>query len=213
MPAPGKHKKTNAAPLEYHHIGRRIVPAQRTVTDEEVKRFTPAAHWIARKYQSKLAGLVDHEDLLAECMIAIWDGVASFDPDRGANIMTWVSKKMHQSMCRLLKIWKTSKRAGARDEVSLDKTYGDDGDSDGHGFMVQSELDTEALATQHERAAAVWNALTRLPARERDILLGRFDDDETLKEIGDRHGVCRERIRQLEERALDALGERMREHS
>lgn len=78
-----RKKKAISPPLEYSHIGRRIVPASRAVTDEEVKKFTPAAHWIARKYQGKLAGLVDYDDLIAECMIAIWDGVASFEPDRG----------------------------------------------------------------------------------------------------------------------------------
>ncbi len=54
--------------------------------------------------------------------------------------------------------------------------------------------------------AAVERALADLPSMERDILRLRFglDDDEaqTLREIGEQYDLSRERIRQLQERAL-----------
>jgi hypothetical protein len=95
-------KKTRSPPLEYPHIGRRIESVSRPVTDAEIAKFTRAAHWIARKYRGKFAGLVDYEDLVAECTIAAWVGVGSFDPDQGASMMTWVVRHMHQNMARLV---------------------------------------------------------------------------------------------------------------
>ncbi len=48
-----------------------------------------------------------------------------------------------------------------------------------------------------------------LDARARDILMARFStekgEEETLKEIGERHSVSRERIRQVQEQALAKL--------
>lgn len=41
-------------------------------------------------------------------------------------------------------------------------------------------------------------ALAGLTPRDRDVALSRFRDDQTLQEIGDRLGVTRERVRQLE---------------
>jgi RNA polymerase sigma-32 factor len=54
---------------------------------------------------------------------------------------------------------------------------------------------------------AVQRALTRLDAREREIVERRFLDDEpdTLARLGERLGLSRERVRQLERRAQDKL--------
>ena len=56
---------------------------------------------------------------------------------------------------------------------------------------------------------ALESALSQLPAREADILRLRFGTSDsqslTLEEVGRRYGVSRERIRQLEARALKQL--------
>ena len=56
---------------------------------------------------------------------------------------------------------------------------------------------------------ATRSALATLPARERQILRWRFglgrEDRHTLEQIGQRLGLSRERVRQLERRALDRL--------
>jgi RNA polymerase primary sigma factor len=66
----------------------------------------------------------------------------------------------------------------------------------------------ETLADEH-RAASVGRALQRLTPREREILQLRFGigngDAETLDAIGQKFGLTRERIRQLEMKALAKL--------
>jgi RNA polymerase primary sigma factor len=65
----------------------------------------------------------------------------------------------------------------------------------------------------------VQRALRRLPPRDREVLRLRFgfdgEEEHTLEEVGARLNVCRERIRQIEERALHrldrSLGRRPRE--
>jgi RNA polymerase sigma-32 factor len=51
-------------------------------------------------------------------------------------------------------------------------------------------------------------SLKTLSERERDIFYSRIlsDKPETLKELGERYGLTRERIRQIESRMLEKLG-------
>jgi RNA polymerase sigma factor (sigma-70 family) len=55
-------------------------------------------------------------------------------------------------------------------------------------------------------------AIATLDEREREILAARFAPDEsepvTLEQIGRRMGISRERVRQIERRALERLRER-----
>lgn len=111
--------------------------------------------------------------------------------------MTWVSKKMHQSMCRLLKIWKTNKRAGARQNISIDKDE-EDGIAPlqlpGSGMPQDIAVDVKRML----------ELIKRLPARLREILEARMDG-KILEEIAEEMGLTRERVRQLESKASDRL--------
>ena len=56
-----------------------------------------------------------------------------------------------------------------------------------------------------ETAAIVEQVLGTLKPREKDILQERFEKDLTLEEVGNHHGVSRERIRGIEAKALRKL--------
>ena len=56
-----------------------------------------------------------------------------------------------------------------------------------------------------ETAAIVERVLGTLKPREKDILQERFEKDLTLEEVGNHHGVSRERIRSIEAKALRKL--------
>ncbi len=63
---------------------------------------------------------------------------------------------------------------------------------------------------QHQREAQIERILRRLDEREQKIIIGRFGLDhaqepQTLKEVGASLGVTKERIRQIEARALSKL--------
>jgi RNA polymerase sigma factor (sigma-70 family) len=62
------------------------------------------------------------------------------------------------------------------------------------------QLEYNAIASK-----LVADALTTLKPREQDIIHRRFFDGETYEEIGNSQGVSRERIRQLELKALRKL--------
>jgi RNA polymerase primary sigma factor len=67
-------------------------------------------------------------------------------------------------------------------------------------------------AAQAELRAATDEALAKLTPREADILRLRFGvgsaSEHTLEEVGRKYQVTRERIRQIEAKALKKLGQR-----
>ncbi|MFO0792118.1 MAG: sigma-70 family RNA polymerase sigma factor, partial [Pirellulales bacterium] len=69
---------------------------------------------------------------------------------------------------------------------------------------------------QHQREAQIERILRRLDEREQKIIIGRFgldhsNEPQTLKEVGASLGVTKERIRQIEARALSKLREAAKE--
>jgi RNA polymerase sigma factor (sigma-70 family) len=100
-----------------------------------------------------------------------------------------------------------------RDPVSLDAPLGEEGDAT-IGDLIADDgavMPTEAAA-QAELRAATDEALSRLSPREADILRLRFGvgsaGEHTLEEVGRKYQVTRERIRQIEAKALKKLAQR-----
>ena len=97
-------------------------------------------------------------------------------------------------------------------DVSLDQPVGDDQDSAPRSaFIPANDPDPETwLAAEEETANgsdALAAAIETLPPREQEIIRRRHlgDARETLQEVGDRLGISRERVRQLEVRAMRRL--------
>jgi RNA polymerase primary sigma factor len=99
---------------------------------------------------------------------------------------------------------------------SLDRPVGDE---DGRKF-IDFLQDEGSLSPYEALASHKWNAevrrlLTTLTPIESRIIRWRFgldDEDElTLKEIGDKYNLSRERIRQLQEQALGKIRRHMRD--
>ena len=98
----------------------------------------------------------------------------------------------------------------AKEPISLDTPIGDDEDSSLGDFIedtvIESPLDN---ATEDSLHFATDDVLASLTAREAKVLRMRFgigmNTDHTLEEVGKQFDVTRERIRQIEAKALRKL--------
>jgi RNA polymerase primary sigma factor len=94
--------------------------------------------------------------------------------------------------------------------TSLDAPGSPDSDLERLETLVDHEevLPEEAMVTDL-RNGLLDKVMAELPAMERDILSMRFgledEEPQTLREIGTHYSLSRERIRQLQERALDRI--------
>lgn len=98
----------------------------------------------------------------------------------------------------------------ARDTTSLDITVNDDGDTSlGDLLRDENALSPEAVAAHTMLRQHLEEALETLKPREQEVLRLRFGLDTgiemTLEEVGNKFGVTRERIRQIEAKALRKL--------
>jgi RNA polymerase sigma-32 factor len=104
-------------------------------------------------------------------------------------------------------------------DLSLDAPQGAAGE-DGRAWV--DAIEDDSVATEADvldrldlahRRAALRAAVRELPEREQRIVAARHlaDEPATLSDLGAEMGISKERVRQIEERALARLGTRLRE--
>lgn len=104
-----------------------------------------------------------------------------------------------------------------RRDGSLNAPAGPEGDTEHLDLLVDDRPDQESCLEAEEECTRshhlVHTALGTLNEREKDILTRRrlTDDPVTLESLGEDYGLSRERIRQIEARALQKLEARIRE--
>jgi RNA polymerase primary sigma factor len=82
-------------------------------------------------------------------------------------------------------------------------------------LLLSEEPSVDEIVNDNFRAERLQKILSTLPPREQMVLKLRFGFDgkiRTLEEIGQEYGVTRERIRQLEQKAMKMLRHRLHSH-
>ena len=102
-------------------------------------------------------------------------------------------------------------------DVSLDQPVGKDEDAAPRGNFIPSEdLDPETMVAGEQEdmlhRGHLRDAIETLPQREQEIIERRHlvDKPETLQQVGESLGISRERVRQLEARALRRMKDWLR---
>ena len=116
-----------------------------------------------------------------------------------------LAKKMDMPEDKIRKIMKISK-----EPISMETPIGDDDDSRLGDFIEdQTTPEPAELAMQRALNEELNRQLATLERRDAEVLRMRFGldggDDRTLEEVGQAYGVTRERIRQIESKALGRL--------
>lgn len=115
-----------------------------------------------------------------------------------------ISAKTGLPMDKILAILEAS-----REPISLETPVGDDDSTLGDFLENQESISPYEAVKNQELSERVTNILETLSPREEKIIRLRFgigeDAEYTLEEIGKRFNVSRERIRQIEKKALNRL--------
>ena len=157
---------------------------------------------VARRYQNRGIPL---SDLVHEGIIGLIRAIGKFDPNRGIRFSTYATWAIKKNYART---FSTHLRQQDRFRTCQEELLGVQA---GHRA---DPLLCESIQTEYK--SAVSGILDRLDEREQSVIEQRFGlakvrEPRTLKEIGDNLGVSKERIRQIEARAMKKLRAAARE--
>jgi len=141
----------------------------------------------------------DFFTLVRDGNVSLIRAVEKFDYARGNKFSTYASWAIMKNFARTIP---HEFKHRDRFRTSLDEM-----------FMAQEDERTDQLkqeSAQRQRASQINKILSRLDEREQKIIISRFGLDysqepQTLKEVGIEMGVTKERVRQIEARALSKL--------
>ena len=118
-----------------------------------------------------------------------------------------IADKMGITVTKLTSIIKSTQST-----ISIDTPTGQKDDSNKiiDYIVDESTITPDSLVSQESMLDDIKNMLEQLSQKERDVLILRFGlnndgNKKTLDEIGSIYGVSRERIRQIENRAISKL--------
>jgi len=139
------------------------------------------------------------DDLLSEGAAALLRAAEKFDFSRGFRFSTYVTKVVRREVFRMLM---AAKRQGDRFATGSWEFLGEQ--SEEHSEELENEVDLAALRGD------LLEFFGRLDPREQSVLRARFGMDgaersPSLNELGQKMGVSKERVRQLEMRAVKKL--------
>ena len=114
----------------------------------------------------------------------------------------------------------TSVIKAAQSTISIETpaTAKDESSKLGDFIVDESTISPDSRVSQENLFEDIQKMLNQLSPKERDVLIMRYglNDDgnrKTLEEIGSRYGVSRERIRQIENRAISKLKKLCKNHN
>ena len=116
------------------------------------------------------------------------------------------------------KLTRLIKAAQSTISIETPATAKDESSKLGDFIVDESTVSPDTRVSQENLFEDIQKMLNQLSPKERDVLIMRYglNDDgnrKTLEEIGSRYGVSRERIRQIENRAISKLKKLCKNHN
>ncbi len=169
-----------------------------TERNELIKSHLPYIRMVANRYKK----LVDVDDLIQEGILGLLRATDTFDASKNIKFLTYASYWINCYIIRYIK--KDSKYLPMNDQ---DQFLGN------RESIKFTELEDKLI--YRELQEKTYDELTKsgVSTRDLDIVLSRYlsEDPCTLQELGDKYGVSRERIRQIEERMIKKIKQKLLE--
>jgi len=149
--------------------------------------------WVVRRF--------GYDEAWSMACLALTRAAAGFREDFRAQFTTYAVQAMQHAAWQAVGYQNRAKRKGKT--LSLHQELGEDG-ATLLDIVADRQADDPDL-TPGEARERVADLMRRLTPREREVLGHRFFGGLTLEETGDRMGICKKRVWQIEARAFARL--------
>lgn len=149
---------------------------------------------VYRYVRLKIGNAHDAEDVTAAVFLSAWRSIEQFSPKHEASFVSWLIRMAHNAL--------VDRYRRARTMVSLDAP-GSDVHSGGGG--VSLSLNPEAALDWRLTLWELHQALQTLTDEQREVVLLRFVEGLSAREVGDIMGKQEGTVRGMQFRALEAL--------
>ncbi len=189
--------KMKALPAEVEaDLVRRAQAGDLAARDELLEQFTPLMWRFALRARTKQ---LEADDLFQLCYFAFERSLRLFDLSRNVRFITYLYQALSKEMCRKRLTRKLLGIPGRSVKIrSLDNG---DGKAASWGSQLESPKPDGCAVEKREQLRIIEGVLGVLDPRDQKIMAMRMESI-TLQAIGDQLGMPKERVRQLEERAL-----------
>ena len=175
---------------------RRLRDAAVAVRNVLIERNTRLVFRVAHRHAD--SSYIDIADLISDGTISLMRAIERFDFARGTRFSTYATWALMKNYAKTVPETHIQQERFATGQEELIETL----------TALSGDEEREAAAASR-REAAVLRALDKLSDRERNIIEAHFglaeDKPATLAQIGERMHITRERVRQIERRALDKI--------
>jgi RNA polymerase sigma factor (sigma-70 family) len=189
--------------IELHRAGNR------RAADVLVQRYDRIVWYWARRYMNRL-DLAHLEDATQYARMRLFRAMETFDPGKegAASFATFATVVIQRAILMHIKLLKDRSQR----EVSIDvlQRWDDDEDYDeNHVLLTDLRPLADQVLDQGMCRGRIEEALEKIDPRLAMVLQERFVAGRTLDEIGRDMCITKERVRQLEVKALKAMGRKL----
>jgi RNA polymerase sigma factor (sigma-70 family) len=141
-------------------------------------------------------------DMISEGCIGLIEAIKDYDLDKGFRVTTFAELRIKWRIINIINDYKKYRY------ISLDKPINEEGDT--LKDMLPSEgPDADELMFVKQFQMIIENLLNSLNEREKIVVKSRFWEDLNLEQTGERIGLKKQRVWQIEAKALYKLKRRM----
>lgn len=168
-----------------------------------LEAFRPYLLAIARRgLPTPLRGKCDGADVVQETLLEAHRGFAGFDGADGDDLRVWLRGILKHNLADLIRRYRDASKRSISRERSLDAGLECGDFSAG---AVDPYPTPSSASIERETIGAVREAMSRLPADERAVIVLRHFESLPFQEVGQRLDRSPEAARKLCSRALDRL--------
>jgi RNA polymerase sigma-70 factor (ECF subfamily) len=155
-----------------------------------------------QKLDDGLRGKVNPSDVVQETFLEAQRDFSGFHGEREDELLAWLGRILSNNLANVTRHFRGTEMRAVQREVSL---AGADSGPQPAGQLAADTPTPSKKAVVREQAAALEQALGRLPEHYRRAIQLRYDDDRSFAEIGEALGCSAEAARKLWARAIDQL--------